>query len=360
MSVPQALEDDQPDRAAWRARVLPSVQDLGGGVWSIPVPIPDNPLRYTLVYLLESARGPVLVDTGWDDPSGREILRAGVAEAGFALEDVHGVLITHHHPDHHGLSAHVQAASGAWVAMHAAEADVVRAVREIPADQWIERMARSMRAAGLPEEHLAALREWGGDAESGPATLGAVVPDRELVHGESAGVPGRDLRVMWTPGHTPGHVCLFLDEKPRTRLLSGDHLLPTISPVVSLYPENPQDEPTDPLGDFIDSLERIAALGPQEILPAHQYRFTDAPGRVRELLDHHAARLADLHAQLLGAPMTLWEAAQGMHWNRPWSELNFLARHLAVSEAAAHLRRLVKTGLAEAVTDEDPVRYHAR
>ena len=35
----------------------PPTQDLGGGVWSITVPIPDNPLRYTLVYLLESDRG---------------------------------------------------------------------------------------------------------------------------------------------------------------------------------------------------------------------------------------------------------------------------------------------------------------
>jgi len=54
---------------------------------------------------------------------------------------------------------------------------------------------------------------------------------------------------------------------------------PRFSPVVSLYPENPGEEPTDPLGDYLDSLERIAALAPQEILPAHQYRFTDAPAR---------------------------------------------------------------------------------
>ncbi|MEZ0068290.1 glyoxylase-like metal-dependent hydrolase (beta-lactamase superfamily II) [Streptacidiphilus sp. MAP12-20] len=354
------MPQDTPDRAAWRDRVLPPVQDLGGGVWSIPVPIPDNPLRYTLVYLLESTSGPVLVDTGWDDPSGREILASGIAAAGFALSDVHGVLITHHHPDHHGLSAHVQETSGAWIAMHEAEASVVRAIRDVPTEKWIGRMARSMRAAGVPQDHLDGLASWGGDSENGPATLGAAVPDRELVHGESAGVPGRELRVMWTPGHTPGHVCLYLDEKPKTRLLSGDHLLPTITPVVSLYPENPGDEPTDPLGDFLDSLERIAALAPEEILPAHQYRFADAPGRVRALLDHHAERLADLHGQLRDEPLTLWQAAQGMHWNRPWSELGFLARHLAVSEAAAHLRRLVKTGLAEAVTDEEPIRYHAR
>jgi glyoxylase-like metal-dependent hydrolase (beta-lactamase superfamily II) len=165
---------------------------------------------------------------------------------------------------------------------------------------------------------------------------------------------------MWTPGHTPGHVCLYLDEPGRpTRLLSGDHLLPTISPVVSLYPESPGDEQADALGDFLDSLERIALLAPQEVLPAHQYRFDDAPGRARELLDHHAVRLAELHVQLKREPLTLWQAAMGMRWNRPWAELGFIARHLAFSEAAAHVRRLVKTGLAEELPCTEPVLFRA-
>ncbi len=364
-----------PDVLAWRSRTLPPVQYRGGGIWSIPVPIPNNPLRYTLVYALETPRGPVLVDTGWDDPTGRAALADGLATAGFALTDVHGILVTHHHPDHHGLSAHVRAESGAWIAMHGAEAAVVRAIRSVPSGRWADRMARAMRGAGVPEEHLAALRAFGGSRDddtadssargSGPGgnagmILSDALPDRELVHGESAGVPGRDVRVLWTPGHTPGHVCLYLNEPDHpSRLLSGDHLLPTISPVVSLYPENPGDEPTDPLGDYLDSLERIGALAPEEVLPAHQYRFTDAPGRVQALLDHHADRLAELHAQLKQGPLTLWEAAQGMHWNRPWSELGFLARHLALSEAAAHLRRLVKTGLAEEVPGTDPALHRA-
>jgi glyoxylase-like metal-dependent hydrolase (beta-lactamase superfamily II) len=358
-------QDIAPDQHAWRSRVLPPVQTLGGGVWSIPVPIPNSPLRYTLVYALETDRGPVLVDTGWDDPTGRTALAGGLAEAGFALADVHGILVTHHHPDHHGLSAHVREESGAWIAMHGAEAAVVRAIRDVPAMRWADRMAASMRGAGVPDEHLAALRGLGRvDEEGNPKGVGLALanalPDRELVHGESAGVPGRAVRVLWTPGHTPGHVCLYLDEPGRpTRLLSGDHLLPTITPVISLYPESPGDEPADPLGDYLDSLERISALAPAEILPAHQYRFTDAPARVRALLDHHADRLADLHVQLGHEPLTLWQAAQGMHWNRPWSELDFLARHLALSEAAAHLRRLVKTGLAEELPDTDPALYRA-
>ncbi|QMU80113.1 MBL fold metallo-hydrolase [Streptacidiphilus sp. PB12-B1b] len=329
-------------------------------MWSIPVPIPDNPLRYTLVYALETRRGPVLVDTGWDDPGGRTALADGLGAAGFTPADVHGMLVTHHHPDHHGLSGHVREESGAWIAMHGAEAAVVRAIGSIPAARWGDRMAHSMRGAGVPEEHLRALRGLGGSPGRTGVALAGALPDRELVHGESAGVPGREVRVLWTPGHTPGHVCLYLDEPGHpSRLLSGDHLLPTISPVVSLYPENPGDEPTDPLGDYLDSLERIAALAPEEVLPAHQYRFTDAPARVRALLDHHADRLAELHAQLKHGPLTLWQAAQGMHWNRPWEELGFLARHLALSEAAAHLRRLVKTGLAEEVPGTDPVHHRA-
>jgi len=377
---PEQPEAEQPERLAWRSRTLPPVRPLGGGVWSIPVPIPDSPLRYTLVYALETRRGPVLVDTGWDDPTGRAALADGLATAGFALAEVHGVLVTHHHPDHHGLSAHVRAESGAWIAMHGAEAAVVRALAGIPASHWADRMADSMRHAGAPEEHLDALRGPGASPASasapapgpgpdgtdrprarGGVALADAVPDRELVHGGSAGVPGRDVRVLWTPGHTPGHVCLYLDEPDHPgRLLAGDHLLPTISPVISLYPEHPGEEPTDPLGDYLDSLERIAALAPQEILPAHQYRFTDAPARVRALLDHHADRLAELHVQLKHGPLTLWEAAQGMHWNRPWSELGFLARHLALSEAAAHLRRLVRTGLAEEVPGTEPALHRAR
>ncbi|MDB5159693.1 MAG: hydrolase [Mucilaginibacter sp.] len=339
----------------------PATQDLGGGVWSITVPIPDNPLRYTLVYLLESDRGPVLVDTGWDDPTGRTALAEGLAAAGHALSDVHGVAVTHHHPDHHGLSGHVREQSGAWIAMHAAEASVVRALHDTRPSRWMGRMSELMRDSGVPEEHLAGLGEFGG----AKAPLATTLPDRELVHGESAGVPGRGLRVLWTPGHTPGHVCLYLDEPGRpTRLLSGDHLLPTISPVVSLYPEplarRPAgDEPADPLGDFLDSLERIALLAPQEVLPAHQYRFADAAGRVGELLAHHAQRLAELHVQLGQGPLTLWQCAMGMHWNRPWSELGFIARHLALSEAAAHVRRLVKTGLAEELAGTEPTLFQA-
>ena len=126
-----------------------------------------------------------------------------------------------------------------------------------------------------------------------------------------------------------------------------------------LYPEHPDAEPTDPLGDYLDSLERVQRLDVAEVLPAHQYRFAGAPERARELVQHHQARLAELHRQLKQAPLTLWEIAGGMRWNRPWDELDFVSRNLALAEAAAHVRRLVTTGLAEPGRDGSTVRYRA-
>ncbi|MGW8376366.1 MBL fold metallo-hydrolase [Streptomyces sp. ODS28] len=346
----------------------PHVTDHGGGVWSIPVPIPDNPLGHTLVHVLDTDRGPVLIDTGWDDPTAWDALANGLAQCGTSVAELHGVLVTHHHPDHHGLSARVREESGAWIAMHAADGAVVRRARETAPLEWLRYLTEKLRAAGAPDDHLAPLRAAvdAGRAREVPG-LQAALPDREIPPGELLDLPGRRLRALWTPGHTPGHVCLHLEERHPVadqlpgvgRLFSGDHLLPEISPHIGLYEGPDEAEMTDPLGDYLDSLERMGRLRPAEVLPAHQYAFAGAEERVRELLDHHARRLATLRGLLTGEPLTPWQLAERMDWNRPWPEIRAGSRNIAVAEAEAHLRRLVKLGEAETVPDTDPVTYRA-
>ncbi|MFD5079464.1 MBL fold metallo-hydrolase [Streptomyces sp. NPDC058371] len=341
---------------------MAQVTDHGGGVRSIEVPIPDNPLGHTLVYVVDTDRGPVLIDTGWDDPASWNLLAEGLIGCGTSVTEVHGVVITHHHPDHHGLSAKVREASGAWIAMHAADTAVVRRMRENRPELWFAFMAEKLRAAGAPDEHVAPLRTT--TRRRALPGLSPALPDREIVPGDLLDLAGRRLRAIWTPGHTPGHVCLHLEEDHPARLpghgrlFSGDHLLPEITPHIGLY-EDPDDATvTDPLGDYLDSLERVGRLAPAEVLPAHQYAFTDAPARVRELLVHHEERLTGLLA-LLAVPLTPWQLAERMEWNRPWADIPYGSRTIAVSEAEAHLRRLVKLGRAEAVTGSDPVTYRA-
>ncbi|MGK5629380.1 MBL fold metallo-hydrolase [Streptomyces sp. URMC 123] len=374
------------------------VTDHGGGVWGIPVPIPDSPLGHTVVHLLDTDRGPVLVDTGWDDPSSWDALVAGLAACGADVADVHGVLITHHHPDHHGLSGRVREVSGAWVAMHPADIAVVRRTRDAADTGWLDHLLTQLTAAGAPDDQLAPLRAARrAGREALPAPVPAL-PDRAIVPGELLDVPGRRLRAVWTPGHTPGHVCLYLEERLPAgpgpgryeagpgpyegsgpyeaghrpygeplpagggggRLFSGDHLLPGISPHVGLYEAPGAPGTADPLGDFLASLERIGRLAPARVLPAHRHAFTDAAGRVRELLDHHEKRLAETRALLTGEPRTMWEIAERTAWNRPWERIPLGSRAMAVSETEAHVRHLLRLGRAERVPGSDPPTYRAR
>lgn len=193
---------------------MTQVINHGGGVHSIKVPIPDNPLGHTLVHLLDTDRGPVLIDTGWDDPEAWDTLTAGLTGVGVDVADIHGVVITHHHPDHHGLSGQVREASGAWIAMHAADTAIVRRTRASEPGTWLAYLAAKLATVGAPDDHIAPLlaaREKGGRMRTLPG-LRAAIPDREIVPGELLDLAGRTLRAIWTPGHTPGHVCLHLEE----------------------------------------------------------------------------------------------------------------------------------------------------
>src|ERR1700716_4196221 len=130
---------------------LPPVEQVRPGLWSLPVPIPNNPLRYVLVYVFDTRRGPYLVDAGWNTDDSYAVLCAGLTEAGFTIGDVQGVLVTHIHPDHYGLAGRVREASGAWVALHPADAALIHDRYEEPAE-LLKLMGSQLRRMGAPAE----------------------------------------------------------------------------------------------------------------------------------------------------------------------------------------------------------------
>ncbi|MEW2356982.1 MBL fold metallo-hydrolase [Spirillospora sp. NPDC029432] len=329
--------------------VRPDPEDLGGGVWSVPVPIPGNPLAYTLVYALESPRGPVLVDAGWHHEDAWAALKDGLAVFGMDVADVHGVVVTHFHPDHSGLAGRVREASGAWIAMHRDDTAVVRRFHDTDrlADGGRAFHLDSLRQAGAAESDLA---EWTG---AGHMVDPPALPDRELADGDLVDLPGRALRTVWTPGHSPGHICLHLEDADR--IFTGDHVLPRITPHISLYPFDEAD--VDPLGDFLKSLERVGGLNVGEVLPAHQYRFQGLTERAREIAEHHEERMVEIAGLLsAGEPATLWRIAAGMRWRGAWEDMEIGSRRMAAAEAAAHLRTLERRGVVRRAGG-DPISY---
>ncbi|HLH28030.1 MAG TPA: MBL fold metallo-hydrolase, partial [Acidimicrobiales bacterium] len=86
-------------KSAWDEKVMPPVEQVRPGLWSIPVPIPNNPLRYVLVYAIELSDGGVaIVDAGWNTDDAFDALSEGLAAAGGSISDVQAVLVTHIHP----------------------------------------------------------------------------------------------------------------------------------------------------------------------------------------------------------------------------------------------------------------------
>jgi glyoxylase-like metal-dependent hydrolase (beta-lactamase superfamily II) len=328
-------------REAWQSKTLPPVEPVRPGLWSVPVPIPNSPLRYTLCYLFVDDAGVVVVDPGWDTDAGRDAVSAGLRAAGAGLGDVAGVVVTHIHPDHHGLSGWLRDTSGAWIAMHPAERD------SLPGRSWGVAGAAAndrdwLRSQGVPDDEIAAIVL---DPDQMGSLLAMAEPDRLLHDGERLSIPGRSVRAVWTPGHTPGHLCLH--DAEAGVLLTGDHLLPRISPNIGIH--RPDDH--DPLTAYLESLERVAGYADSEALPAHEYRFRRLDARARTLVDHHRQRCDEIGETLerLGEG-SAWQIATQLTWSRGWTALQGLLRRMALAETLAHLHHLRALG---ALTHDD-------
>ncbi len=329
-------------------RPLPPVEEVRPGLWSIPVPIPNNPLRYVFVYAFESDTGTFLVDAGWNTDESWSTLCAGLRQAGTDITSVRGVLVTHIHPDHYGLAGRVREASGAWVALHPEDAALVQDRYGDP-DDLLKRVAVNLRWMGAPDDEIETLSH-----ASMPVKMFVTTtkPDILTEDGDKPEVPGWDLTAIWTPGHSPGHLCFYED---RYRLmLSGDHVLPRITPNIPFHPQAGDD----PLGAYLRSLDRLVPYGTDEVLPAHEHRFVGLQARLAELSDHHEHRFGEVAAALADGLTTAWQVAGRMDWSRPWSSITGFMRRAAVAEAMAHLRALERRGIIRCLEqDGEPARF---
>jgi len=322
---------------AWRERVMPPVEELAGDLWSIPVPIPNNPLRYVSSYAFAAGGGLVLIDSGWDAEESWQALVSGLRAIGAAPADVRGVLVTHMHFDHAGLAGRLRAASGAWIAMHPADRAVIASPEFRDPGRMVVREVALLRSLGAPAGEAAAAV---GTAEGYEGFTSIALPDRELTDGDVADVPGWRLRAVHTPGHTPGHLC-FVDELSQ-RMFAGDHILPRITPNISVYAL----EGVHPLADYLASLAKVRDLKVDEIMPAHEWRFRGLAERADDIAAHHERRLAELLAAVAAHPdSSPWELAGRLTWSRSWDQYSGRMRISAVTETAAHVLELLRRGL---------------
>lgn len=319
---------------AWQAKVMPPVEEVRPGVWSIPVPFINNPMRYTLCYVLVGDGEAALVDPGWDSDEGWEALTAGLATAGLGPRDITGIVVTHFHPDHLGMAARLREASGAWVAL--GEHEPLPEHWRDDSSLFVADDLAQFAAWGVPAEYL---DEVSFQEQTWAQMTAIAAPQRRLADGEFIPVAGLQVRVLSTPGHTPGSICL-VDEANRL-FLSGDHVLPKITPHVSLEAQNH----VDPLLDYLQSLEIMGAGTDMEVLPAHEYRFRGLLERAAELREHTLDRSREVIAVLdAGAAASVWDVSKELTWSRGFDSLRGFTLRLALAETASHLVYLAGQG----------------
>ena len=308
--------------------------EIVNGLHQLKVPVPNNPIGYTLPYLFEVPGGAAIVDPGWDAPESIESLQGQLAELGLSFADIRQVIVTHIHPDHYGMAKRVKEASGCEVLVHEKDIEFLR---------WRQRDFQTLDINGWFAQH-------GMPDTSLPASVGGRMgrwaetsePDRTMSDGERLKVGDFELEVMWTPGHSPGHACFY--EEKLELLLTGDHVLPTISPNVGQWPGTD----TNPLGDYLASLGRLRGLSVKRVLPAHEYDFEDLDARLDGLLEHHEARLQEVIDAMEEGANSGFEIARGIKWSiGHFDGFDAMTRRAAMTETMAHLEHLLRAGRIE-------------
>ncbi|QGG93726.1 MBL fold metallo-hydrolase [Actinomarinicola tropica] len=363
----------------------PDAVEVAPGVLRLQLEISLPGLGHVNCYAMTDEKGITLVDPGLPGPTALRDLTRRLRRADLPIERVHTVVVTHSHPDHFGQAGVLRERHGARVITHRnfrTWFDPDEEPEEISTDDiGAEPIATNARVATSEESAGrggGGRGPWSGNMPWGTTTSADHAASRGRRRGGGPGRPplrrrlqymlmkrsggllgmvprptdrvedadhlelgGRRWVAMHTPGHTNDHLCLF--DPDAGVLISGDHVLPTITPHIS-----GTGVIVDPLAEFFRSLERVGELdGVRTVLPAHGLEFHDLAGRAEAITRHHQERL-----QLLR------DASADLGWATvpQYSTYLFQERsygQMADSETYAHLEHLRLTGEAE-VRDDGP------
>lgn len=356
------------------------ISEVAPNVARLELPIRMPGLGHVNCYALIDGNGAAVVDPGLPGPASWRAIVDRLGKADLAVRNVHTVIVTHSHPDHFGGAEQFARESGARIVAHrsfgqgmwfeASEPEV--SVDDLRAQKDAERREPDAAPKGAVHSHAqmpapsvaARYRRgyrtpWGGKPPRPPFSMlwrrrysgwrrGTMIPKitHPVEYGDVLDLAGREFHVLHTPGHTMDHICLHDPEYGV--FLSGDHVLPTITPHISGLSSG-----KDPLNLFFYALDRVGEIqGVKRVLPAHGHPFADLHERADAIKRHHRDRLARLQeiSRDIGRPATVQEFSEQLFPKRSWGPM-------AEAETYAHLEHMRLAGEAEFFLEAGTMRY---
>jgi glyoxylase-like metal-dependent hydrolase (beta-lactamase superfamily II) len=317
-----------------------SLNEIIEGIFELRLPIPFED-GLVNVFLFIDGDDIDLLDCGMNSGESLELIRSSITSLGG--KRLRRLVVTHIHPDHYGAAGILAGPDGADLYLHRLEVPLVNP-RYVGLEHLVLEVRKYLLVNGVPADEADVL------SNSQRALSQVVAPAEPAVQldGAETLTMGRmELRVEWTPGHSPGHICLY--SAASGLLFAGDHMLPDLSPNIGLHPQSTPD----PLHEYLEGLTRLAAYAPRLILPAHGRPFTDAAGRVQVLAVHHRKRMDRVMGILTDGELTGWQVALEL-WG-PREQL--YEKRLALQEGLAHLQALAVEGKLEKLVSPESVRW---
>ena len=317
----------------------------------LPITLENAGVTHINVYLIKGNKGYLLVDSGWNTDDSFTTFHNYLVKNGIGFQDIKQIVVTHVHPDHYGMAGRIKKLSGATIAIHHIEKDFIEP-RYVAMEELLLKTGRMLTANGTPEKEMVVLRDASLDVEK---YIVPTMPDRLLHEGDSITTGIFTFRVIWTPGHSSGHICLY--EPDKKILLSGDHILPKITPNISVNPQSIEN----PLGRYLESLKYLRQLDVSLTLPGHDQPFKNLKERIDEIIHHHGQRNLEILRAIVLRPKTAYQIAKEITWgeNSGLKDLPPFHRRMTVFETLAHLEMMA----AESRVDKLPrkgVNYYAQ
>jgi glyoxylase-like metal-dependent hydrolase (beta-lactamase superfamily II) len=307
----------------------PKVREIHPGIYLLHLPLPMRPTIVN-VYLVRGGDEWALIDTGVNSADSIAAFKAALDTVGCAPEQIRKIICTHHHPDHFGTSRAYKELTGARLYLHREE--YARSHTFAPSERSPEIM-QFFISNGIPIArftHIPSPHEfWAGLYQT-------TEPDEFLEDNDVIAVGDREIQVVWTPGHAPGHCVMYL---PRERvMIVGDHLLPKITPHVGYF----SAAVPNPLGDFLESQRKVQRFDVDLVGPAHGGVFSDHRHRANQIIQHHYARCQQMTDYIRKEGHTAYDIARHSFDFTPDSPLT--VQFPATFETLAHLEYLRHEG----------------
>lgn len=299
-------------------------------IYRIFIPLPKNPLKSLNCYVIKSKNRNLLIDTGFNRIECLEALREGIKKLELDMEKT-DVFLSHLHSDHCGLINKI-ATEKSKIYMSKIDYDYL--YKNLEGSNW-GKIEKKFLEEGFPKEISEELKKSNQAKIFAPDKIfkALLIEDRDVLKlGEI------ELKSILTSGHTPGHLCLYMEKEKI--LFSGDHILFDITPNITFWLGV-----EDSLKEYTDSLKKIRELKIFKTFPGHRKGENSPYERIEEILEHHKLRLEDTMKVIESEEkLSAYEVASRMKWNmrsKKWSEFPNNQKWFAVGETIAHLDYLI-------------------